>query len=245
MIEIITPNWSAPSNVVAFTTTRLGGISPAPYTSLNLGINTQDSDSHIAQNVQQLCQQFNLPETPNWLAQVHKADVIEITEHYQRQQADASFTRQPHKICTVLTADCLPILICNQQGTEIAAIHAGWRSLAQGVIENTLARLESPANELIAWLGPAISADVYEVGKDVKAAFVDQYPEDKNAFTPNAHGKYLMDLKQLATRRLKRAGVNAITHSEHCTFSDPETFYSYRRDGETGRIATLIYFTQP
>lgn len=242
-IKVIKPSWQAPSNVIAYTTTRIGGVSPEPYEQLNLGNNTQDSWENIEKNRQRLQQQMQLPHEPAWLEQVHKTDVVEINANYQLAQADASFSRSADHVCVVLTADCLPILLCAEDGTEVAAIHAGWRSLVGGVIENTIAAMHTSAAELMAWLGPCISAPCYEIGTEVYEAFTTHSAEAKAAFTPSRDQHWFTDLPQLATQRLQALSLENITASNYCTFSDSEHFYSYRREQDTGRMASLIYLT--
>lgn len=240
-VKLIQPNWPAPTNISAGTTTRLGGVSKAPYDSLNLGSNTGDDIDAIRQNREHFQQVLSLPNEPYWLNQVHGNTAISIDANYQATNADASYTNQPGVICTVLTADCLPILVCNQAGTEIAAIHAGWRSLASGIIENTIAKFAAPPEQLLTWLGPCISAQVYEIGEEVYTSFVETNPETKKAFIPTREHHWLANLPLLAEQRLHALGIEQIYHSNLCTLQDETQFFSYRRDCETGRMASFIY----
>lgn len=239
-VKLITPEWPAPVNIIAGTSTRLGGVSEAPYDSLNLGSNTGDDINAVQQNRQHVQKTLNLPNEPCWLNQVHGNTAVQIDATYQATDADASYTHQANIVCTVLTADCLPILVCNQTGTEIAAIHAGWRSLASGVIENTLAKFSTPPEQLLTWFGPCISAAVYEVGKEVYTNFVVENPEAQKAFTPTRQNHWLANLPLLAEQRLQTLGIEHIYHSHLCTLQDETQFFSYRRDGRTGRMASFI-----
>ena len=182
-----------------------------------------------------------MPGEPCWLNQVHGNNAIHIDGGYQTTDADASYTQQSNVICTVLTADCLPILVCDHSGTEIAAIHAGWRSLASGIIENTLAKFSAAPDHLLVWLGPCISAAVYEVSGEVYTQFVSQHPAAKEAFIPTRKQHWLANLPLLAEQRLHALGLKQIYRSTLCTFQDEEQFFSYRRDGATGRMASFIY----
>lgn len=243
MDNFITPNWPTTKAIVAGTSTRLGGVSKAPYDSFNLGSNSGDDLQDVAQNRQQLQERLQLPSEPCWLNQVHGNSAISIDTHYETTDADASYTNTPNIVCTVLTADCLPILVCNQAGNEVAAIHAGWRSLASGIIENTIQHFNSPNEELLTWLGPCISADAYEVGTEVYDNFTDQNQEAQNAFTSTRKNHWLANLPLLAEQRLQALGILQIYHSNLCTYQDPQNFYSYRRTNPTGRMASLIYFS--
>ncbi len=249
--DFIVPNWPAPTNVHALQTTRNftdsnKGYSLAPYNSLNFGSHVNDNPMHVAQN-RQLLSQF-LPSEPVWLNQVHGLEVIDAANTTCVPSADASFTTQKNVVCVTMTADCLPVLLCDKAGSVVAAIHAGWRGLCDGVLEASVhqasrAAQKKPA-DLMAWLGPAIGPHVFEVGTEVRAQFVEK---DKNAFTAfKAHGdKFLTNIYQLATLRLNNLGVTHIYGGGHdedfCTLSDEERFFSYRRDGDTGRMATLIW----
>ncbi|WP_103311060.1 MULTISPECIES: peptidoglycan editing factor PgeF [unclassified Pseudomonas] len=234
----LTPDWPAPARVKACVTTREGGVSLAPFDSLNLGDHVGDDPTAVAENRRRLTDQFVI--TPAWLQQVHGIAVVEA-DPTQVATADASWTATPGIACTAMTADCLPVLFCNRAGTRVAAAHAGWRGLANGVLEATLDSLAVPANEILAWLGPAIGPQAFEVGPEVREAFIAQLPEAVKAFaaSPNA-GKFLADIYQLARLRLAARGVTAVYGGGLCTVNDPR-FFSYRRNPRTGRFASLIW----
>ena len=236
---MIVPDWPAPPRVKSGMTTREGGVSAAPWSSLNLGDHVGDDPVHVAANRARLRQQ--LPAEPAWLKQVHSSRVVEL-ERDPNREADAALTRQAGQVCAVLTADCLPVLFCDRAGTVVAAAHAGWRGLAGGVLETTVAAMQVPPDEILAWMGAAIGPQAFEVGDDVRAAFVAQHPQAASAFVsqPTA-GKWLADIYQLARIRLSHAGVQAIYGGGRCTFNEADSFYSYRRDGVTGRMASLIW----
>jgi YfiH family protein len=238
VIEPIVPDWPAPANVRALATTRLGGASEGPYASLNLGAHVGDAEAAVAANRREL--RRLLPADPLWLNQVHGTRCVAAETASPGADADASFTRMPGAVCAVLTADCLPVLLCDAAGTAVAAVHAGWRGLAAGVIDSAVTALGVPARELIAWLGPAIGPEAYEVDEDVRAAFAAGDPVTAAAFHPRGD-KWLCDLYALARRRLAALGVERVFGGDLCTFSDSRRFYSYRRDGRTGRMATLIW----
>jgi len=238
---MILPDWPAPSRVNSLMTTRAGGVSQRPWTSFNLGDHVGDDPAHVAANRARLRQQ--LPAEPGWLRQVHSARVVELGRD-PNQEADASLTRHAGIVCAVLTADCLPVLFCDHAGSVVAAVHAGWRGLAGGVLETTVAAMQVPPGKILAWMGAAIGPQAFEVGDDVRQAFVAQHPEATMAFLPHpesAPGKWHADIYQLARIRLVRAGVHAIYGGGRCTFNEAESFYSYRRDGVTGRMAALIW----
>jgi len=241
MCEFITPDWPAPESIRAVSTTRRGGRSSAPYRGLNLATHVGDSDSDVEYNRKQLDQTLALPAKPNWLQQVHGIDIANGTSAVQPPVADGAFSSSPGEVLAVMTADCLPLLMCNKQGTEIAAVHAGWRGLLGGVIESALARFTLPADELLIWLGPAIGADSFEVGDEVRAQFLEVDEATRVAFRATQNGRWLADIYQLARIRLQKQGITAIYGGEYCTVSDVERFYSYRRDGVTGRMASLIW----
>lgn len=228
-MNYLTPNWPAPSHIKAFTTVKT-----------TWGAQQEEAKSIASE--QRLISLLHLPSQPIWLTQTHTNIAIEATVNNKEANADASFTSQANHVCVVLTADCLPLLICNKQGTEVAAIHAGWRGLANGVIEATLNSLSSKADELLVWLGPAIGPQKFEVGQEVYAAFTERHPEAASAFTPLNHGKWLANLYALATMRLQLQGVSQIYGGDFCTHTQTDLFYSYRRDqGKTGRMASLIW----
>lgn len=242
----IIPHWPAPPHVRAFTTTRIGGFSEGAFASMNLGDRTDDNTIAIAKNRNQLNEVLHLPCEPSWLYQSHSNKVVRLyNDTPSNQHADASYTTIPDKVCVVLTADCLPVLFCAKDGSVVAAVHAGWRGLANGVLDNTISTLlhfaKCKPENLIAWLGPAIGPGVFEVGNDVKEAFTNQMPEAKKAFTSIVDDKWLANIYLLARQRLNRMGVTDIFGGDFCTATQYEKFYSYRRDKGTGRMATLIW----
>lgn len=292
MKDWIVPDWPAPASVAALCTTRLGGVSRGPWHSLNLGTNGGDDPAAVAQNRRILG--GYLPAKPRWLRQVHGTTVIrnagdhslteasvtepdgddpEDSQESARPDAlpavaDAQWSDVNSAVCVVMTADCLPVLFCDRQGTRVAAAHAGWRGLAAGVLENTVAALGTPPGELLAWLGPAIGPEVYQVGGEVRAAFLAaegecgpapagsptaarasrlddmaQQPAAAAAFKPDGD-RWLFDLYAMARHRLQRAGVGHISGGDFCTFTDSKRFFSYRRDNVTGRMASLVWLQQ-
>lgn len=249
-LELITPNWPAPDNVHAYSSTRISGESQGVYGGLNLALHVGDTPEIVARNRRQLAETIKLPNEPFWLNQVHQATALNASIKQNKLEdgvapdADASFSLQANQVCAVMTADCLPVLICNSQGNKVAAVHAGWRGLADGVIENSVAALNERPGRLFAWLGPAIGPQAFEVGEEVRAAFVDKIPFAESAFVQNRPGHYLADIYQLARLVLNSVGVKAIYGGEHCTFNDVNHFYSYRRDGTTGRQVSLIWFSE-
>jgi polyphenol oxidase len=241
MNDWITPDWPAPARVRALITTRSGGTSVAPYGSLNLGDHVGDDALQVAQNRALL--RAHLPAEPKWLKQVHGVAVADACTI--GAEADASVAYQAHEVCVVLTADCLPILLCDQSGTVVGAAHAGWRGLLNGVIEATVAAMHVPPPSLLAYLGPAIGPQAFEVGDEVRQAFVSLQPEAADAFVVGTADtetpKWFADIYQLARLSLHKLGVARVFGGDLCTFSDAERFYSYRRDGATGRMASLIW----
>lgn len=239
-MKTIIPNWPAPKNVKAFASTRVGGFSMAPYQGLNLGAHVGDDLFIVEKNRDWLAQQAKLPSAPIWLNQTHSTVVAQASAPTtQVLDADGVFTSSSQVVCSAMTADCLPVLLTNTQGTQVAAVHAGWRGLANGIVENAL---ELFSGEVMAWLGPAIGPQAFEVGEDVLQAFVDFDSQAHQAFTPrDIEGKWLADMSKLATQRLNKLGVTQVFDSGLCTFQDKNDFYSYRRDGVTGRQATFIW----
>lgn len=234
------PDWPAPANVHALQTTRLGGVSLAPYNSLNLGDHVGDDAMMVANNRQRLSN--GLPSEPVWLNQVHGTHVINAAQSTCLESADASFSLQPNVVCVTMTADCLPVLLCDTQGTVVAAVHAGWRSLCDGVIEATIHAMPVPANTLMAWLGPAIGPEAFEVGSEVRAQFMAHNAAAATAFKPSDNAdKWLGNLYLIATQRLTTLGVTQVYGGGACTYTDAERYFSYRRDGVTGRMASLIW----
>lgn len=245
-LSLIRPDWPAPPNIRALCTTRLGGYSQVPWDSMNLGGHVGDKPAHVRENRLKLAHACGLPEDAfGWLNQVHGTDVVclPMGEKASIPDADASYTRQVDIACTVLTADCLPVLICDQNGTTVAAAHAGWRSLCGGVLENLVAGMGLPGSTLMAWLGPAIGPGAFEVGPEVRAAFMANHPKAEAAFTSAGAraGHYMANIYTLARQRLASLGVESVYGGNFCTVTDSQRFYSYRRDGKTGRMATLIW----
>lgn len=237
--SLIVPDWPAPSNVRALQTTRLGGVSIAPYYSLNLGDHVGDDAISVARN--RMLLNPLLPSEPVWLEQVHGIVVADADRAGCRPVADAAVAKRTGSVCVVMTADCLPVLLCDRQGTVVAAVHAGWRGLAAGVIEEAVGKMEVAPQDLMAWMGPAISQRAFEVGAEVRAAFVSQDQAAAAAFIPGQVDKYLADIYALARLRLNALGVSQIYGGDRCTFTDSERFFSYRRDGVTGRQGTFIW----
>lgn len=256
----IVPSWPAPAHVRALSTTRRGGVSSGPYGlaggrpgGLNLGSHVGDDADAVARNRARLA--AALPSTPRWLEQVHGCTVVTADPGGAADvpRADASMASASDQVCAVMTADCLPVLLCDRAGTVVGAAHAGWRGLCAGVIEATVDRMGERAHamgekgsEWLAWLGPAIGPDAFEVGAEVRAAFLEAaLPGERQAveraFRPGAEGKYLADIYQLAITRLARAGCHQVFGGDRCTVAEAEDFYSYRRDGTTGRMASLIW----
>jgi hypothetical protein len=239
-MDLIRPDWPAPGRVRAYSTTRTGGCSEGPWASLNLGGNTGDDPDAVAQNRRLL--RSMLPAEPLWLQQVHGTAVVRHGgAGTGAPEADASIAMAPGRVCVVLTADCLPVLICNRRGDRVAAAHAGWRGLAAGVLEATVSALGDDPGSLLAWLGPAIGPTVYEVGDDVRDVFLGQSAGDFSPCFTARGDRWLFDLYGAARLKLAAAGVRAVYGGSACTFSEPRRFYSYRRDGQTGRMASLIW----
>ena len=246
MSDCIVPDWPAPRSVKALFTTRNGGTGRSRYASFNLGDHVGDDPMIVKQNRAVL--RRHLPNEPCWLKQVHGTIAFDMDAHDcpTPPDADAVFSRQPGNVCAVLVADCLPVLLCDRAGTTVAVIHGGWRGMAGGVIERTVAAIGPTATPLIAWLGPAIGPNHFEVGDDVREAFITNDRRAAAAFVPHnaARGKWLADLFLLARLRLLKTGVNEVHGGGICTFSDPARFFSYRRDGATGRMAGLIWLAE-
>lgn len=242
-LPLLRPDWPAPSNIHAFSTYRQGGVSLPPYDSLNLGDHVGDDVQAVTDNRQRLLTQARLPAKPLWLQQVHGNDVIDARHWTPAIPGDAIYSNQPERVCTVLTADCLPVLFTDRSGRQIAAAHAGWRGLLAGVLENTVARFEGRRQDILAWLGPAIGPQQFEVGREVFEAFCERDNAANRAFQQRNADHYLADIYLLARQRLAQAGVNAVFGGEHCTVTEADQFYSYRRDGNTGRMASLIWIS--
>ena len=241
MSNFIIPKWPVPCHIKSLQTLRSGGKSEGSHHSFNLATHVNDDINHVDFNRALLNQ--HLPSTPFWLNQTHSKDIVELPSSLLN--ADASYTTKKNTVCVVQTADCLPLLITNTEGTIVAAIHAGWRGLLNGVIENTLHKINLPANELLVWLGPAISQNHFEVGSEVKNSFCEKHHEAEKAFQLISNQKWLADIYMLAKIRLHAYGVTQIYGAsitdEYCTYAHHEDFFSYRRDGETGRMASLIW----
>jgi len=240
----LVPDWPAAPQVHAVCTTRRGGHSTGPYCSMNPADHVGDDPAAVLANRQMLHQVLQLPAEPRWLQQVHGTAVIDATETVGAGRvpvADAACCSQPGVVCAVLTADCLPVLLCDRAGRQVAALHAGWRGLAAGVIEQTIEAMQRPGEALLAWLGPAIGPAAYQVGDEVREAFLKHDRQAQAAFQLHPQGGWKADLYRLARQRLAECGVSAVYGGDECSYTDAERFYSYRRDGVTGRMATLIW----
>ena len=243
----ITPDWQAPANVRAFVTTRAGGVSEGEYASLNLGMNSGDEPDRVARN--RAIVRAHLPADPFFLAQVHGTVVLKTgtypvfhtAENGVRPKADAAVAQEPGTVCVVLTADCMPVFFTNDAGTRVGVAHAGWRGMAAGVLETTVRALESPPEEIVAWMGPAIGPDAFEVGPEVREAFMAFDTAADAAFRSHRPGKYMADLYMLARQRLARAGVARVCGGGFCTFHERERFFSYRRVQKSGRMGAFIW----
>jgi YfiH family protein len=239
-LELIRPDWPAPPAVRACSTTRRGGASAGAWEGFNLADHVGDDPRAVAENRALLAAALQLPAPPRWLQQVHGCEVAGA-DWQAGCAADACFADRPDVVCAVLTADCLPILLCNRAGSRVAAVHAGWRGLAAGIVERTLQAFTDPPGDILAWLGPAIGPAAFEVGEEVRAAFVAHHAAAATAFRPTRPGHWLADLYALARSRLAMRGVHQVWGGAFCTYNDADRFYSYRRDGVTGRMATLIW----
>ena len=233
----LTADWPAADFIKAGTTLRQGGVSTGAFSSFNLAAHVGDELTAIEKNRALL----DVPNPTQWLEQIHSTTAVLLPNDISIPKADASYTLEKNIVCAVMTADCLPLLITDNKGTCVAAIHAGWRGLCDGIIELTIKKLPIAPESLLVWLGPAIGADVYEIGEEVYHAFTKGDVEAKESFTSVSEQHWLFDIYRLAKLRLKRLGVKQIYGGEHCTFSEPEQFFSYRRDDVTGRMASLIW----
>jgi polyphenol oxidase len=248
--NIIVPHWPAPKNIHAFTTLRHGlGLSSPPFDRFNLGnhLSPQGDDPAVVEkNRALLVHEYALPNPPHWLKQVHGVDVLRCVDrpenHHGEYIADASVTANKNIVLSILTADCLPVLFCNAAGNEVAAAHAGWRGLVGGVLENTVNAMTTVPENIIAWLGPAAGPKAYEIGMEVRDAFLRLDASADAAFTNTRENHWRVDLYQLARMRLQSIGVKNIYGGDHCTISEPEKFFSHRREQRTGRMASLIWF---
>jgi len=245
--ELLIPDWPAPPGVRACVTTRaLPGASEAPFDAFNLGARCGDDPAAVMENRARLIALAALPASPHWLAQVHGTAVHRVLRRdpaTPEPEADAAVTNVPDAVLAILTADCLPVLFAARDGGEVGAAHAGWRGLAAGVLERTVASMHAAPGEILAWLGPAAGPTRYEIGEEVRAAFVDPDPAAAGCFTATRPGHFLIDLYALARRRLGNAGVTSVHGGGLCTITDASRFYSWRRDGRTGRMATLIHLS--
>ena len=252
MSAAVWAQWPLTGKVRALTTARYGaGSSLPPFDHFNLGNRYAadgDDPEAVERNRAELIERFALPSAPHWLRQVHGTDVLRfsapppaVAGEGVEPAADACVTSIPGVVLAILTADCLPVVFANEDGSEIGAAHAGWRGLAAGVLENTVAAMHSPADRIIAWLGPAAGPQAYEVGAEVFDAFVSQDESTAAAFVATRPGHWHVDLYALARRRLARLGIVRVHGGELCTISDPQRFYSHRRDARTGRMATLVW----
>lgn len=239
----IVPDWPAPANVRAFATTRAGGVSEGEYGSLNLGMSSGDDPGRVTRNRAVLRE--HLPEMPEWLAQRHGVDIVRFGAERPAEPpvADGAVSSERGRVCAVLTADCMQLLLCDDAGTQVGAVHAGWRGLAAGVVEAGVNALGVDPARVIAWMGPTIGPRAFEVGPEVREAFLAADPAAARAFTPYNPGKYLADLYVLARQRLGRAGVTRIHGGNFCTYTDRDRFFSYRREKKSGRMGAFIWLT--
>ena len=237
-------NWQAPKNVHALSTLRQGGVSLDPYNSFNLGDHVGDDKSAVKTNRTLLVEKFDLPHQPLFLNQTHSTNLLELPCTGDDLNADAVYTNQPNQVCLVMTADCLPVLFCTKNGDEVAAAHAGWRGLCNGILEKTISAFKTEPAQIMAWLGPAIGPTAFQVGSEVMEQFIAYDQQAEKAFVADSSekGKFFANLYQLATQRLNTMGVEQISGGEYCTYQQKQQFFSYRRDGKTGRMASLIWF---
>ncbi len=240
---VIIPEWPAPARVRCAFTLRSGGVSVSPYDSLNVGAHVGDAAEAVGENRRRVREYLQLPADPVWLQQVHGTDVVDldVLTGDAWPHADAAVTRMSGRVCAIQVADCMPVLFAARDGSALGAAHAGWRGLAGGVLERTFCALGLPAGDLIAWLGPAISQPHFEVGDDVRTAFVSADAGAAAAFVTNMRGRWQCDLYALARRRLAALGVRDVFGGGWCTYADPARFFSFRRDGQCGRMAALIW----
>ncbi|MCW8996977.1 MAG: peptidoglycan editing factor PgeF [Psychromonas sp.] len=244
-LHLIKVNWSAPAHIHAFSTTRQGGVSEGQYQGLNLGLHVEDDPARVAKNRQLLSKSLRLADSLCWLTQTHSTTLLKLEGNTPTGlEADAAWSVLKNHPCIVMTADCLPLLVTDKQGSFVCAIHAGWRGLCDGIIEKSLysicGQLKIEPQQLLVWLGPCIGEDAFVVGEEVRAQFIAENASAASAFIP-CQDRYLADLHKLARLRLAPLNVAEISATEHRTFNEPELFYSYRRDGKTGRMASLIW----
>ncbi|MEJ2515061.1 MAG: peptidoglycan editing factor PgeF [Gammaproteobacteria bacterium] len=242
-LDFVIPDWPAPVGVAAASTTRTGGASPPPWDSLNLGEHVGDEAARVAENRRRLARALSLPEAPAWLTQVHGTRVLALDDPALPgdRRADAAVTARPGRVLAVLTADCAPVLLCRRDGGRVGVAHAGWRGLAAGVLEAAVSAMETAPAELLAWVGPAIGPGAYEVGPEVRQACLAGGGDAEACFLPGRGDRWQFDLPGLARRRLARLGLERIYGGQSCTASEPDRFFSHRRDGPCGRMATLVW----
>lgn len=237
----IVPDWPVAAQVKSVITTRRGGVSSGGYAGFNLGDHVGDDAAAVSENRRRLVQGLQLPGEPLWLEQVHGTRVVEADHSRPGTQADGSFTHSSKRVCAVMTADCLPVLLTDKAGSRVAALHAGWRGLVAGVIEQGVDRLALPGEDLLAYLGPAIGPSAFEVGDEVREQFCRQDEAAAEAFTETGKKKWLADIYELAKQRLRRRQVSQVFGGGRCTYSEATEFFSYRRDGQCGRMASMIW----
>jgi YfiH family protein len=241
MLDLIIPDWPAPRWIKAYTTTRHGGFSQAPFDSLNVSLRVGDNPACVIKNRQLLQSSLGLKQQPLWLKQVHGNTVISADHLTNTLAADAIYSKNQQTVCAVQTADCLPLLICSVSNYCIAAVHAGWKGLSNGILENAILALECPPRDLLVWLGPAIGPQAFIVGEDVVQAFISKDHATQTAFHDIGHNKWRANLYALAKQRLNKLGINTVYGGKYCTYTDPKRFFSYRRDQVTGRMLSFIW----
>jgi YfiH family protein len=255
--DLLKPRWSAPDNVVAFTTTRNGGVSGAPYASFNLGDHVGDQAQLVAHNRRRLREDCSLPSEPVWLVQTHSTRVLDLdldnqvstdlisdklpAGKFPSNEADAAITSRAGCVCAVMTADCMPLFLCSRDGSKVAVVHAGWRGIADGIIERAVQKFEQPASSILAWAGPTIGPQHFEIGDDVRQQLAGPDGAYTRSIKSSNNGKWLADLYVLAGFRLAQLGVIEFGYDGSCTYADQQQFFSYRRDNLTGRMASIIY----
>jgi len=249
MLDVLKPEWRAPANVNALVTTRTGGHSSTPFDQFNLAMHVEDDPARVLKNRAWLVQACELPAEPVWLQQVHGVQVVRAELAGDDQIADAVTTSERGVVCAIMTADCLPVLFCDKAGSQVAAAHAGWRGLVSGVLETTRNTFVCASEDILVWLGPAIGPQAFEVGDEVRTAYLEADPELASAFVPGetsqgSEKKWYLDIYAAARIRLRALGIDKVSGGEFCTYTDQERFYSYRRDKRTGRMASLIWLDQ-